>query len=211
LQALVQTPENSAQWFSSCNPNFTDAQPGQYSAGRPFSAGFVVSPNYYLIFNRSNNPPASQPVDFTEYLLSPGQDSFLPSLKLVGGIPCIAYSDVGALDMKFLQASSRTDSSAASWFLHTVANSAGNDEHWNPSMCLVEGRPAIAAGYTTIDFHWTGGQFPDSQDDWHSQRAVDTSSGLCLAMASTGGLPIIAYAADFQGQNILHIALASEQ
>ena len=205
-------PANASEWtWISANPSLGNFDHIDAVCSGPllFACGIdATGPN--LVFNLSKVPAPTVPADFSEYILNPvGSTEGYPSLVLIGGLPCVAFSNYADDTLYFLMAPNRIVDSAASWFMHDVVT--GSSEFRNPCMALVEGKPAIVAGATTLDFHWTGGQFQDSKADWHTQQITSGTAPGGVSMVVIDGLPIVAYCVNPSGPSNIAIAVAREQ
>ncbi len=213
-QALIASPTGPTDWTSfGAGPVLADFRDVTGLASGPwlFSAGLVVTPGNYVVFNRSTVPAPNGSGSFSEYLLAPLDWSSGPSMILIAGLPCIAVADHGSSSVQFLQAGSRTVDSAGQWFQHAAVSAPATDFFWNPELQLVGGRPAIACGNITLDFHWTGGQFPDNTAKWSNERVDAECEPYGFSMISIDGLPIIAFLSGSSGQSQVAVAVAQEQ
>lgn len=214
-QAQLASPSGPADWASmGASPQFTDVREVYSIASGPwlFSVAGVVTPGNNIIFNRSTVQAPSGSGSFSEYLLAPMEWGFEPRMILIAGLPCIAGVDTATQTVQFLQAANRTVDSAGFWFQHAAVSTPGTNDSWEPDLQLVAGRPAIACGYEALDFHWTGGQFPDDTANWDSQPAVPVCVAFGCSLLSMDGLPLIAYLVEdgaFRTQ--VNIAVAVEK
>jgi hypothetical protein len=216
FQAATSFPSSTADWTGyNCGPVFNDFAQPQVVASGPwlFATGVRVTSINQLAYSHSISPVVSGPASFSEYTLWPGIDPTEANpLQLIGGIPCAVCPDMDQAALQFLMPSSRDEDSAAFWFLHSVLTSPGSDDHWFPTMALIEGRPAIVSGYAGKSFHWTGGQWPDSADDWHHQPLDGGMVQQSVQIVSAGGLPLLSFSqADGSGASELMVAIAVEQ
>lgn len=216
FQAATSFPSSNADWTGfNCGPAFNEFREPSVVASGPwlFASGANTAPSAELVYSHSIAPVVSGPASFSEYSLWPGIDpNTHPVVLLSGGIPCVIAADVTQQALQFIMGASREVDSSANWFLHSVASSPGADDYWYPEAALIEGRPAITSGYADKFLHWTGGQWPDSEDDWHHQALPPEMGQQPVALASAGGLPILSYSrAEGSGPAELVIAVAVEQ
>lgn len=215
--AKTPLPTSASDWdFVLANPTLTSFADVDALASGPwvFACGVSGATGENLAFSRSNTATPTSPAGFTEYLLFGGGSSgFFPSLALIGGIPCVVNMDSTDAALEFFNASSRTDDSAATWFLHTVAGGdSKTSQTRDPVLGLVEGRPAIAAGFDPLTFYWSTPEVPEFDTDWRSQTIETDASPEGISMVVIDGLPIVAYGVfdDASSNGNIAIAVAHE-
>jgi len=217
LGSKVPLPTSASDWDNiPANPTLTSFADVEALASGPwvFACGVSGAFGENLAFSRTKTAIPSGPADFTEYLLFGGGSSgSFTSLALVGGIPCVVNMDSTNAALEFFNASSRTDDSAATWFLHTVAGGDSNQSQTrDPVLSLVEGRPAIAAGIDPLTFYWSTSELPEFDTDWRSQTIATGVSPEGTSMVVIDGLPIVAYGLfdDASSNGKIAIAVAHE-
>jgi len=214
VQGLKAFPTSSLDWlWISGNPSLNNFEQmdAVASGGWIFSAGYNTQTTPYLLFNRTNNANPSGTSDFTEYHLQDvGATDGYPSIAMVNGVACVAVADYTKDALGFFNSQQRLASAAGDWFLHYLPSGTNGDFKY-PSMCLVDGRPAITSGYGTLDFHWTAKQFPEYAEDWQTQRIDDGVGPYGSSMVMAGGLPVVAYTKQVGGATQIMIAVAREQ
>lgn len=180
------------------------------SGGYIFSTGYDMQTTPYVLFNHSNIPAPSGPSDFTEYHLQDvGAQNGFPSIAMVNGIPCVAVTDFTKDAVGFFDSQNRFSNAAGDWFLHYLP--VGPDLGYKyPSMCLVDGRPAITAGDSKLDYNWTAKQVPEYTEDWQTQQIDDGTGPYGSSMVMAGGLPIVAYTKKVSGTVQIMIAVARD-
>jgi hypothetical protein len=211
-QAAIAEPQSWQHWsVIQANPLYTSFYnlDTLCSGTWIYSTGASGLPSDSVVFNLSNTPAPSGPLDFWEYGLAPDSGaSPFPVLAMAGGIPCVAATDLLGEALHFYLAASPADSSAGVWQAHPLASGLGQIR--DPSLAMLEGRPAVCAGTAPLNFYWTGGQWPDAAEDWRAQQIHPDIVASGSALVVVDGLPIVAFSTFTQNGSNISLAVARE-
>lgn len=212
----AEQPDSQLDWtLHPANPSFSEFTniDGMASGPWTFAAGVCGPLDDTYAFNRSTVYTPLGASDYSEFAVAAGGSSLgYPSLVLSGGLPAIACMDGQTAALYYLQAATRKDDDGLNWKGQTLAGGDGKllvTE--NPCLCLIDGRPAILAGYGPMTLYWATGADPSQAADWHTQPVSSEEGLITHSMVSIDGLPVIATETYNDAESVHQIAVGVAQ
>lgn len=156
----------------------------------------------------------SHPVNASDFDSFPvwtiGIEAQRPSVLACGGYPAMLVPDLDNGELDFLYSSEPQPTSAASWFVHSVATDS--PDFINPDSVLLDGKPAACFGRSDINFAWGRRGIPDQPDDWLLQQGMEegiVNFGIgATSIVVSDYLPVIAFTEYDNINGVRHVAIA---